>query len=542
MNLNVNKLLVLLPLLLAVAVIFGMFIGSNTTTSQNSYVVENRFSKINHVLTYVFEEYVDSIDQKIFWDRSIASILQDLDPHSSYIKSEELGSVNEPLEGNFEGVGIEFNIIGDTIIVISPISGGPSKALGIRAGDRIVEIEGSNVAGIGIKNKEVIRLLRGPEGTIVEVSVLRRGTTAVIDYNITRGKIPINSVDAAYMVNDSIGYIRVNRFSANTYEEYMDAFSSFPNNQIRALILDLRGNPGGYLSAATALVDEFLESDVLIVYTEGKAHPKKPYMSTERGGFKKGDVVVLIDEGSASASEIVAGAVQDNDRGLIIGRRSFGKGLVQEQFVFPDGSGVRLTIARYYTPTGRCIQRPYDKGVDSYYGEIYRRIREGDTLALDSSYFEDSLKFLTPGGKKVYGGGGIMPDFLVPIDTIEKNAFLNEVLNMGLVSRFAFKYADGNRDRLKKYSNVKAFSSEFYFAETDYADFVQFAESVGVKAGRIEVSQSSNLLKTRIKAYIARHIWGEEGYYRVIHDIDNAFQRAVNILSNTDQFEIKKGS
>jgi carboxyl-terminal processing protease len=458
-------------------------------------------------------------------------MLQDLDPHSSYIKSEDLLSLNEPLEGNFEGVGIEFNIIGDTIVVISPISGGPSKALGIEAGDRILQIEDQLVAGIGVTNKEVIGLLRGPKGTTVSVSIKRRGTTALLEYNITRGQIPINSVEVSYMVNDSVGYIRISRFSATTYDEYMSAFSSFPQESIKGLVLDLRGNPGGYLSAATALSDEFLDAGELIVYTEGKAQPQRPYYSTDRGDFKTGKIIVLIDEGSASASEIVAGAIQDNDRGMILGRRSFGKGLVQQEFVLPDGSGLRLTIARYYTPTGRCIQRPYDKGLDTYYSEIYNRISKGDSLSSDSSYFADSLRFVTKGGKIVYGGGGIMPDLIVPIDTIEKNPFLNKVVNRGLINRFAFTYADKNRATLISDLNVDSFASHFSFSKAEYAGFVDFVNKQGVSVSAKESMVSSKIIQIRMKAYVARHVWGDSGYYRVIQKIDNAFKKALEEMS-----------
>ena len=534
MTYNANKFNVFLPIVLAVCVVGGVFLGSRLNQVPGAYENGVGFDKVNDVLNYIFEEYVDSVNRDDLIEGSLATLLNNLDPHSTYISSEDLKSYSEPLEGNFEGIGIEFNIIHDTIIVISPISGGPSKALGIEAGDRIVKIEGEYVAGKKITNKEVINLLRGPKGTTVRVSIIRKGTTALLDYTITRGEIPINSVDVSYMVNQSVGYIRINRFSAKTYEEYMTSFKSLNRKEINGLILDLRGNPGGYLSAATAIADEFLEEGKLIVYTKGKAHPETPYLSTQRGSYIKGDLIVLVDEGSASASEIIAGAIQDNDRGIIMGRRSFGKGLVQEQFVFPDGSGVRLTIARYYTPTGRCIQRPYKNGLDDYYGDIYKRFTDGGALAGDSSYFNDSLKFTTPGGKVVFGGGGIMPDIIVPIDTLEKKQYLNAVIKRGLISEFAFEYADNARGRLKIFTGVKEYNERFGLSKSEFLSFIEFAIERGVTGEPSEISASEEIIKTRIKAYIARHIWGERGFYIVIHKIDHSFQKAMEMLSLKD--------
>ncbi|HIA12965.1 MAG TPA: S41 family peptidase [Flavobacteriales bacterium] len=527
-----RKLFIYLPMALALSIVIGIFLGSRFNVDSNHNTRFRKFNKVNEVLNYIFEEYVDSVDKSALIEGSLVSLLKDLDPHSSYISTKDLRSLSEPLEGNFEGIGIEFNIIKDTIIVISPISGGPSEALGLEAGDRIIKIEQERVAGTGVTNKAVMNMLRGPKGTSVDISIKRRGTTAMIDYTIIRGEIPIYSVDIAYMINDSIGYIKINRFSAKTHEEFVSAFKSLPKRRLNGLVLDLRGNPGGYLSAAIAVADEFLDRNQLIVYTQGKAHPKTPYEATSSGLFKEGKIIVLIDEGSASASEIVAGAIQDNDRGIILGRRSFGKGLVQEQFVFPDGSAVRLTIARYYTPTGRCIQRPYDEGLESYYRDVYKRLGNDESAENDSSYFNDSLKFITPAGKTVYGGGGIKPDIHVSVDTVGQSIYLRRIVNRGLINQFAFDYADKNRKKLNTYRKVSDYDEGFSLTERELQSFYSYAMDKGVEKDERDIAVSAQLIEFRIKAYIARHIWNNEGFYPVIHHIDKTLQKAVEEIQD----------
>ncbi|PCH95611.1 MAG: peptidase S41 [Bacteroidetes bacterium] len=522
-----RNIFIYIPIALALSVVLGIFLGSRFNVDSNHNTKFRKFNKVNEVLNYIFEEYVDSVNKSTLIEGSLVSLLKDLDPHSSYISTKDLRGMSEPLEGNFEGIGIEFNIIKDTIIIISPISGGPSEALGLEAGDRIIKIEQEVVAGIGIRNKDVMNMLRGPKGTAVDISIRRRGTTAMIDYTVIRGEIPIYSVDISYMINDSIGYIKINRFSAKTHKEFVAAFESLPRRSLKGLILDLRGNPGGYLSAAISISDEFLNKDQLIVYTQGKAHPKTPYMSTNGGLFKKGKVIILIDEGSASASEIVAGAIQDNDRGIILGRRSFGKGLVQEQFVFPDGSAVRLTIARYYTPTGRCIQRPYDEGLESYYRDVYKRFANDESAENDSSYFNDSLKFTTPAGKIVYGGGGIKPDIHVSIDTAGQSRYLRQIVNRGLINQFAFDYADKNRNRLNKYKAVSNYVQDFRLSNSELNSFYRYVSEKGVERNDKDILVSAKLIEFRLKAYIARHIWNNDGFFPVIHHIDKTLQRAV---------------
>jgi len=538
MNEGKNKIYVFLPILLAIAIAGGVFIGSryNLTSGKSEMfgLTVGKFNKINDVLNYIIEEYVDTVDKDDLIEGSLAAVLKDLDPHSSYIPPRDLSAYNEPLEGNFEGIGIEFNIINDTVVVISPIAGGPSEALGIEAGDRIVRIEGDVVAGVGITNKDVINLLRGAKGTLVEVSISRRGTTATIDYEILRGEIPIHSINVAYMLEDSIGYIKINRFSATTLKEYKVAFNSLPRSKLKGLVLDLRGNPGGYLSAAIKLADEFLEDNKMIVYTEGKSHPHAPYYSTSQGAFKTGRLVVLIDEGAASASEIVAGALQDNDRGVIMGRRSFGKGLVQEQYDFPDGSAIRLTIARYYTPTGRCIQRPYDKGLKEYYYEIYKRNSDEKLLSMDSSYFADSLRFITPGGKIVYGGGGIMPDVLVKLDTIGNSRYFSKILSRGLLRMFAFDYTDKNRKRLSEIKDVTSFDKSFMVNDELLEEFQEFAFGKGVDKDKAGIKASRDLIVQRIKAYIAKNLWGNAGLYPVLNKSDKDVLTAIKFINQKD--------
>ncbi len=533
-----NKVYFFLPILLGIAVAGGVFIGSRYSLPSGEAQIFGlnigKFNKVNDVLNYVLEEYVDPVNREDLIEGSLAAVLKDLDPHSSYIPPRDLSSYNEPLEGNFDGIGIEFNIINDTIVVISPIAGGPSEALGIEAGDRIVKIEGEVVAGIGFTNKDAINLLRGAKGTLVEVSISRRGTTAIIEYKILRGEIPIHSVDIAYMAQDSIGYIKVNRFSANTFDEYQEAFNSLPRSKLKGMVLDLRGNPGGYLSASIKLADEFLEDNKMIVYTEGKSHPHAPYYSTGQGAYKNGQLVVLIDEGAASASESVAGALQDNDRGIIMGRRSFGKGLVQEQFDFPDGSAVRLTIARYYTPTGRCIQRSYDKGLEAYYYDLYKRYGEEGMLSMDSAYFSDSLRFVTPGGKIVYGGGGIMPDVLVRLDTAGRSDYLSKIINRGLIRMFAFHYTDKNRKSLSEIKDIASFDKIINPDNDLLEEFQDFALQKDIELDDIGFQVSKNRIVQRIKVLIAKNLLGNMGLYPVLNRTDKDVLTAIKYINHQE--------
>ena len=487
-----------------------------------------QFNKLNDVINYINQEYVDTVNQKKLVETTIGEMLHKLDPHSAYIPADELQSSNEPLEGNFDGIGVEFHLEDDTIMVVTAISGGPSESLGIQPGDRIIEVDGKNVANIEITNAQVMQSLRGPRGTKVKVKVYRKGKK--IDYTITRGKIPIYSVDVAYMLSKETGYIKVSHFGDKTYEEYVDGFMKLRDLGMKNLVLDLRGNPGGYLKTAIQLADEFLPEKKLIVYTQGRSRPKEVYSATTNGYFEKGALVVLIDEGSASASEIVSGALQDWDRATIVGRRSFGKGLVQEQSEFPDGSAIRLTIARYYTPTGRCIQKPYDGNYNDYENELSDRLKHGELLNSDSIHFPDSLKFTTPGGKIVYGGGGIMPDIFVSLDTSGSSQYFSDISSKGLITEYVYKYVDNNRTNLTSYKSFDEFNSNFKINESILNGFVAYAEKNGVKKDAAGLRTSDLIIKTQLKALIARQVWKNDGFYPVIQSIDNTLKKALELI------------
>jgi len=530
-----SRRIIYLPILLAVIFSLGILLGERLNFYDRSNILlplkVNRSSKIDEVINYIEQQYVDTVNRKKLTEKSIDALLQNLDPHSAYISAEDLKSANEPLQGSFDGIGIEFSIIKDTIRVITAISGGPSEALGIQAGDKIVKIEDKNAAGVKITNKDVLDKLRGPGGTKVKVGIQRGNSNKLIDYTIMRGKIPIYSVDVAYMVSKKIGYIKISRFAATTFEEYTTAFEKLKAQGMQQMILDLRGNPGGLLNSAVDFADEFLEDGKEIVYTQGRVHPKKVYTATSTGNFEKEKLIILIDEGSASASEIIAGAIQDNDRGTIVGRRSFGKGLVQEQAELSDGSALRLTVARYYTPTGRCIQKSYKDGAEAYYSEEYERYEHGELQHQDSIKVNDSLKYKTPKGKIVYGGGGIMPDVFVPIDTTGRSAFLSEIVYTGLLNQFTFDYADIHRKELNSYKNFETFNKEFKVTDQLFNDFIAFAEKNKIKKNEKEIKISEKILKVQLKANISRNIWHNEGFYPVIHMIDNTLQKAVELMN-----------
>jgi len=532
-----------LPLVFAGLLALGIYIGMrmNEPYHHASSIFTFRtgqFNKLNDIINYINQEYVDTVNQKQLVETTISDMLHQLDPHSSYIPADQLQATNEPLEGNFEGIGIEFHIQNDTIMVVTALSGGPSEVLGIQAGDRIIKVDGKSVANINITNAQVMQTLRGQGGTKVKVTILRNGNE--IEYNITRGKIPIYSVDVSYMVNEETGYIKVSHFGDHTYEEYLEGFTKLKNQGMKNLILDLRGNPGGYLKTAIQLADEFLPDNKLIVYTEGRSRPKESYMSTSRGLFEEGGLVVMIDEGSASASEIVSGALQDWDRATIVGRRSFGKGLVQEQSEFPDGSAVRLTIARYYTPTGRSIQKPYSSDIEMYERDFYDRLQRGELNSSDSIHFNDSLKYITPGGHIVYGGGGIMPDVFVALDTTGISNYYSALSSKGIISEFAYQYLDSHRKDFEKYESFDAFNKSFIVDHAIINQLVAFANKSGVKPDHEGLTHSSEVIRTQLKAFIARQIWRNEGFYSVMHSLDKALQKAIDLA---DKREIaSKGS
>jgi len=510
--------------------------------------IKPEFKSASEKLTALFyhleNSYVDTFDTDMLVDDAIKTVLQDLDPHSVYIPVEEVQKANEGLEGNFEGIGIQFNILRDTITVVSPISGGPSEKLGIMAGDKIVSIEGENVAGTGITNQDVAAKLRGDKGTKVNVGIKRRGTKGALDFEITRDEIPIYSLDAAYMATDKVGYIKLNRFSKTTMTEFSEALSELKSQGMQDLILDLQGNGGGLLQTSIELADEFLKGNELIVYTEGRSYPRREAKATDMGGFEEGRLVVLIDEGSASASEIVSGAIQDWDRGLIVGRRSFGKGLVQRPIPLPDGSLVRLTTQKYYTPSGRCIQKPYDDGAQAYYAEKYDRYNSGELWSLDSIQFPDSLKYLTNKERVVYGGGGITPDVFVGLDTTQSSDLNSDLIRKGIMNSFAITYTNKNRRKLMKaFENVNAYENSFNMDDV-IPEFRAYAEkeSDEIQWDDEQYAVSENMIKGRLKALIARNLWDYSAYFEVFNPMWPAYQTALEILEddNYSEFNLAK--
>jgi carboxyl-terminal processing protease len=538
-----NRMPALMPLIFAILLGSGLYMGSrlNFVTGEKPFFAlpSKNFNKLHELINFIEQEYVDEISKEELIDKAINSLLEELDPHSNYIPPKDLAAYNDPLEGNFEGIGVEFNIHKDTLTVVNTIPGGPSESVGILAGDRFVKVDGEVIAGVSISNEQVMTKLKGKKGTLVTVSVLRRGSPKGIDYTIKRGTIPIKSVDVSYMVNDHIGYIKLSRFSKTTHQEFLDHAHKLRGRGMKRMIMDLRDNGGGYLHAAIKLADEFLENQKLIVYTEGKARPRTSYYATQAGDFLDTDLIILVNENSASASEILAGAIQDNDKGLVIGRRTFGKGLVQEQVLWPDGSAIRLTIARYYTPTGRSIQKTYEGKKEDYYQETYQRFLKGEMMEKDSIHFADTLKYFTAGGRVVYGGGGIMPDIFIPLDTTESSYYLTELYQLGLVNQFAFEYVDHNREKMRAYKNFEQFNNAFQVTDNLLNEFVAFAENNGVKTDFYGAKKSAKLLRTRIKAHVARQIWKSEGFYPVVHSIDNTFQKALEEFQNKGN---KKGN
>jgi len=497
--------------------------------------------KLDALLNMISYAYVDTVNQEQITDDAIRQLLKELDPHSVYIPASELKETNEPLVGKFEGVGIQFSIQEDTIMVTQTISGGPSEKLGIRSGDRIVKIDDQNVANVKIANSDVMKKLRGDKGTKVKVSIYRRSSPELIDYTITRDKIPLFSVEASYQAAPGVGYIKISRFADTTVDEFKEALTKLKaENNIQSLILDLTGNGGGYLNRAIELADEFLTTGKKIVYTEGRNAMRQESYSTSIGGWEKGKLIVLVDENSASASEIVSGAVQDWDRALIIGRRTFAKGLVQKPFPLPDGSAVRLTIARYYTPSGRCIQKHYEPGDENYEMDLGNRYLHGELYSADSIKFVDSLKYNTNAGRVVYGGGGIMPDIFVPLDTSMSSKYYDELRRKNVLAEFTFNYTDDNRADLKKmYPDMTSFKKNFNIQGDVMSKFVAFADKKGVKYDEENYKRSEKMLSAQVKGLIARDLYGMAAYYYVVNEINPFYIKALESLEN-NSFEKMK--
>ncbi len=522
-----SKYQIRLPIVLCLGLATGIFVGASLNTDKSTTDVNQDVQKFREILTQIKKEYVDTVNTSELVDDAITHILQKLDPHSAYIPASDRVAANEDLQGNFDGIGIEFNIFNDTIVVVTPLSGGPSEALGIQSGDKIIKVDEKNLAGVGVTTSDVMRSLKGPKGTEVKVTVLRRDKT--IDYTIIRDKIPQYSVDVAYMISKEIGYIKVNRFSATTYDEFKTSLAKLKEKGMKKLILDLQGNPGGYMNMAIDMADEFLPSGKRIVSQKGKERKyNAEALSTSKGDFESGELFVLVNEGSASASEILAGALQDNDRAFVVGRRSFGKGLVQSPFDLSDGSELRLTISRYYTPSGRSIQKPYeDEG--EYSRDIISRYNHGEFFHADSIKFNDSLKYLTLNGRTVYGGGGIMPDYFVPLDTSLNSHYLNELYTSTAIFEYTFYYADKYKESLIE-KGFEHYLNTFVVTDAMLNELVRVGERNKVKAEYAELRQKKKLFQTHVKAQIARKLWGNEGYYPILNGMNEIIQQSLKVI------------
>ncbi|HDZ41707.1 MAG TPA: S41 family peptidase [Bacteroidetes bacterium] len=520
-----------LGILLALMVIFAGL-------EMKGQMFSDQTMKFGRTLALVEAFYVDSVDQAKLTEEAIIEMLKHLDPHSVYISAEELEEINQRLEGSFEGIGIEFNILHDSILVIAPMPGGPSEKAGLRPGDRIVTIDGENVAGIGMSTTGVRKRLLGDKGTLVRVGIFRRGTERIMEYEIIRDELPVNSLLASYMAADNVGYIKLSNFSLTTEQEFNDAVNDLIRKNMEHLIIDLRGNTGGYLEAAIRVCDHFFEKERLIVYLEGLRTQRQDFYTKEGGKMNKARVIVLVDEGSASASEIVAGAFQDWDRGLILGRRTFGKGLVQNAFNLGDGSAVRLTVARYYTPSGRLIQRPYDQGVEKYMTDFYSRFTNGEMVSADSIIFPDSLKYNTLiNERKVFGGGGIMPDIFVPMDTSGYSDYYRDLVNKNVITQFSLDFVDSNRNRLtRQYQSFDQFRDNFSFKDSDIDELIKLGNEMGVSFVEEEYIISGKHIRMVLKGLVARDIWDMSEYYEIVNQDDNVIDKALEIISDNNKF------
>jgi len=536
MDNRTRRLVIWMPLFLAVAIIAGIFLGARIQRMQHwgpPLTAANGANKVSLIMSLIEGNYVDTVDSKKIVEAAIPEILKQLDPHTVYIPAKDMQEVSEEMSGNFSGIGVQFSIQNDTIMVIDVISGGPSQKLGIRAGDRIVKVNDSIMAGVKVTNEKVLKKLRGDKGSKVNVSIARKGFPELIPYEIKRGEIPLTSVDVSYMIDDKTGYIKVGRFAEKTYEEFMSGVDKLEKSGADQLIIDLRGNPGGYLGAVIKMVSEFLDNGELVVYTEGRTQPKRSFNTEKKGSYYGKKVVVLVDEYSASASEIFAGAIQDNDRGTIIGRRTFGKGLVQEQIPFYDGSAIRLTVARYYTPAGRCIQKSYKKGLDDYYGDLNRRYVHGEFEQKDSIQYSDTLKYYTRMKRVVYGGGGIMPDLFVAADTTGFSPYYLKVTQKGLVYQYAFDYSDKYRDELGKLKTGQEFET-YLIGHNILNSFTEFAVKKGIATDAKGMALSGKIIETQLMAYISRNIIGEVGFYSVISKLDPTLKEAIKAFDKKE--------
>ena len=514
-----------------IAGLLACFFSISTIQAQENKKSDSPIRKLTLAQFAIANLYVDETNPDKLVESAIIGMLKELDPHSTYSNAEEVKKMNEPLQGNFDGIGIQFNMAEDTLFVIQPVSGGPSEKVGILAGDRITHVNDTLIAGVKMSTEDIMRRLKGPKGTKVDVKVVRRGVDETLAFTIERDKIPVYSLDASYMATPKIGYIKINRFGATTHQEFMDALASLKGQGMQDLILDLQGNGGGYLNAAIDIANEFLGAGELIVYTEGRRNPRREFFAKGDGKHQSGRLVVLVDEYSASASEIVAGAVQDWDRGLVVGRRTFGKGLVQRPIDLPDGSMIRLTVARYYTPAGRCIQKPYES-IEQYNADLIERYNRGEMMSADSIHFPDSLKCMTlKKGRTVYGGGGIMPDNFVPVDTTLFTKYHSQLSNRGVLLKVHFQLIDAYRDEWsKEYDDYAKFSQKFEPDETMMQQLIAEGEKAGVKYDEEQYRKSESLIKLQLKALIARDLWDMNEYYHTINVVNESVNKALELL------------
>ena len=530
-----------IPIIIAVSIVAGIFIGTFyanrfSGSRKETGAIGNYSNKLNGLLRIIDDQYVDTVNMSDLIEDAMPQILGELDPHSSYIPAKDLQAVNDDLRGSFSGIGVQFTIQQDTIHISDVIAGGPSEKVGIMPGDRIVEIDDSAFVGKIVTNNESMKRLKGPKGSEVKLGIVRQGEKEILHFTIIRGDIPNKSIKAAYMINDKFGYINIEKFSETTYPEMLISLAKLHQDNCQGIIIDLRGNTGGYMGPAIQMVNEFLPKGRLIVYTEGRKAPRENYPSNGTGSSQQMPLIVLLDEGSASASEIFAGALQDNDRGTIIGRRSFGKGLVQQPIEFNDGSAIRLTSARYYTPSGRCIQKPYQKGKDEQYEmDLLTRYEHGEFFSQDSIKQDESHIFYTSLGRPVYGGGGIMPDIFVPQDTTGMTSYFRMAVNRGLTIQFSFQYTDRNRQKLQKYTNAEDLL-KYLKTQNILEKFAQFAESKGLKRRNILMYQSKELFDRNLYGNIIYNMLNMEEYLKYLNQSDKTVLKALEILEKEESF------
>lgn len=522
-----------LPIILTIAVIVGIMIGSEFAEPKADKKYLSSIQKFRELLEYIENDYVDSVDTESLIEESIENMLDKLDPHTVYIPPKDRERAASQLRATYDGIGVEFNLLRDTLYVVSPLPGGPSEQAGIISGDKIVSVDGENIAGIGMNNNKVFDMLRGPRGSKVEVGVVRRNQPELLAFELKRGAIPQYSLDASYMIDESMGYIKVNRFAETTYDEFKKALADLKSKGMTKLILDLQNNTGGYMSAAIGMSNEFLSPGEIIVSQKGQsAKYDSKARATDDGAFQDGAVVVLINEGSASASEIVAGALQDNDRALVVGRRSFGKGLVQLPFNLRDGSELRMTIARYYTPSGRSIQKPYDDGEKDYNSDYYNRYTSGELFVKDSVEFDENLAYKTSSGRIVYGGGGIMPDFFVALDTADNSAYVNRLSASNTIREYTLDYRDQHPD-LKEMSS-EDFQAKFSVSSDMLEELVLLGNKNGVRYSKRQFDKSRNLLSYLVKARLARDLYDDDAFYKIYNETNEIYRQAIDLLNNPE--------